>query len=45
MLLGGIHMVGHGWGAVIAGEFAFKYGEEDGVRQVGRPWQRKCHQL
>jgi len=31
-ITGGIHMVGHGWGAVIAGEFAFKYGEEDGVR-------------
>jgi len=31
-ITGGIHLVGHGWGAIIAGEFAFKYGEEDGVR-------------
>lgn len=31
-ITGGIHLVGHSWGAVIAGEFAFKYGEEDGVR-------------
>jgi len=31
-ITGGIHMVGHSWGAVIAGEFAIKYGEEDGIR-------------
>jgi len=31
-ITGGIHMVGHSWGALIAGEFAFKYGEEDGVK-------------
>jgi len=31
-ITGGLHLVGSNWGAVIAGEFAFKYGEEDGVR-------------
>jgi len=31
-ITGGIHIVGHSWGAVIAGQFAFKYGEEDGIR-------------
>lgn len=33
-ITGGLHLIGASWGASIAGEFAFKYGEEDGVRFV-----------
>jgi len=30
-IVGGLHVVGHSWGAILAGEFAFKYGDVDKV--------------